>query len=68
MTPDSRLSQVDRAWMLRNAVRMASKKRRIPLWALVRDICSVGSHSAHEICREMGWNPEQPASWKIVEQ
>lgn len=70
MTTDSRLAKVDRKMILFNAVHMTSKyrKRCVPLWAIVRDICSVGSHSAHEICREMGWNPDQPASWKLVEQ
>lgn len=63
-----RLDMVDRKHMLWNAVRMARKPRRVPLWVIVRDVCSVGAHSAMDICEEMGWNPHQPAGWKIVEQ
>ena len=33
--------------------------RNVPLWVFVRDLCGVGSTSANEICRDLGWDPNQ---------
>ena len=54
----------ERETLLRTAIYYAGdhRKRNRPLWALVRDICCVGSTSAAEICAGMGWNPEANAS------
>lgn len=65
MTP--RLDEVPPIYLLRNAVHMTSRYRKtgVPLWAIVRDLCGVGSGSAQQICVEMGWNPHQPATHKL---
>lgn len=62
--PESpRLNAVNRYWMLRAAHTEASrtKLRNVPLWSFVGRICCVGSTSANQICRELGWNPDAPA-------
>jgi len=55
-----KIETIDRGWMIANAIGAMSRERRrgVPLWSLVRDICGVGSGSAHEICRELGWDPD----------
>lgn len=35
------------------------KYRRSPLWVFVKDLVQCGCTSAHEICRDFGWNPSQ---------
>lgn len=66
-----KLDSVDRKYLILNAIRMTSnyRKQQIPLWAIVRDLCSVGSTSAAEICQEIGMDPHSPASKpeKLVE-
>jgi hypothetical protein len=63
MSKTPRLDQVSREWMLRSAHNRARKSdlRGVPLWSFVGDICCVGSTSAGEICRELGWDPCAPA-------
>lgn len=63
-----KLIEVRKDWMLYSAIRSASltHKRGLPLWSIVGRICSVGSTSAHEICREMGWDPEAKATSDIT--
>lgn len=67
-----KLEDIDRKMMLLNAIRMTSKYRKsgVPVWVIVRDICSVGSTSAAGICEEIGIDPHSPAikPEKIVEQ
>ena len=55
-----KLEQISRGFMLRAAIGAMGRRQRQkhPLWGLVKIICGVGSTSAHEICRELGWNPE----------
>lgn len=62
-----RLDEVDRETMLRAAITKASHRvrRGRPLWALVRDICCVGSNSAGQICCELGWNPDADAARQL---
>lgn len=59
------LDRVHRDIMLRNAhaIFLFTGKRymRSTLWAFVSDITGVGSTSACEICKELGWNPHAPA-------
>lgn len=45
--------------MLRGAIAAMSRnrKRGVPLWSLVGDVCCVGSGSSQDICRELGWDP-----------
>lgn len=65
-----RLDQVSRAVMLSNARGEMCRQRRFrgsPLWSLVAHVCGVGSRSAVEICKEMGWNPHQNADAPIQE-
>lgn len=60
------LQRVDRKIMLENAHRLLSKKYgKRALWAMVSDICSVGSTSACQICNDLGWNPHQPSNQKL---
>lgn len=58
-----KLENIDREWMLRGAISMIprSEKKGIPLWSIVASICCVGSTSACEICRSIGWNPHARA-------
>lgn len=56
-----RLEKVDREAMLRAAVRMTRQRGR-SLWGVVGEVCGVGSTSAHEICRELGWEPSEEAT------
>jgi hypothetical protein len=58
------LEKVDRERMLRNAHAIAQPKRLrgIPLWSFVGDITSHGCGYSIRICRELGWDPDQPAS------
>jgi ribosomal protein S13 len=58
------LEKIDRAWLLRSALRiLAGTNFRIaPAWVAVMDLCGVGSTSAREICREQGLDPEKKLS------
>lgn len=59
----TRLERVSRETLILNAHRMAGRKfKGQPLWGFITGVCAVGSHSAVEICRELGWNPHQDAS------
>jgi hypothetical protein len=58
----ARLEAVPRDLMVRNALTYAIRgRRREPLWAVVADVCGVGSTSATQICVELGWDPHQEA-------
>lgn len=58
----ARLELCPRYILLCNALSNATRGRRTdPLWAVVRDLCGVGSTSATEICLELGWDPYQRA-------
>lgn len=57
---DEVLDRVSRETILLNAHRQLSKKfKRGPLWSFIVETCAVGSTSAMEICRELGWDPHQ---------
>jgi hypothetical protein len=57
-----RLDLVDRDLIVRKALTYSIRgRRREPLWSLVASICGVGSTSGTEICRELGWDPNQEA-------
>ena len=52
--------------MLTNAhALLRHKYRKTPLWALVVDVCGVGSTRGAQICREFGWNPDQDGSKRL---
>ena len=52
------LDAIDRRVMLLNAISVAAESKiNRPLWAVVRDVCGVGSTTATKICRELHWNP-----------
>jgi hypothetical protein len=54
---------VDRETILRGAHRYVGKRSRDgrePLWYFIEQVCAVGSTSAKNICRELGWNPDAP--------
>lgn len=57
------LDSVRRETMLRNAHSLWVKRynSRSPLWGFVAAVTGVGSTSACEICKELGWNPHAPA-------
>ncbi len=60
------LGRVCREIMLRNAHRLTRHKYRgIPVWAFVSDVCGVGSTSAMEICKEIGWGPESSGGKRL---
>lgn len=61
------LETVDRETMLRLAHIHADKeiKRDLPLYSFVMDACGVVSMVATEICKELGWNPDAPATNKL---
>lgn len=62
------LNRVSNETILLNAHRQLSRKYEgMPLWSFVSQTCAVGSHSAIEICRELGWNPEQDGA-KLLER
>lgn len=43
---------------IQNAWQLASKNvRNKPLWVFMRDLCGVGSTTAHALCKIHGWNP-----------
>lgn len=62
-----KLEDISRGFMLRAAIENMSHHRRraVPLWSLVRNLCGVGSGSAHAICRELGWNPDAAGTDEI---
>jgi len=56
-----RLEECSRAMMLSGAMYLSrTKYRSRDAWALVADICGVGSTSAVQICRELGIDPFKP--------
>ena len=67
--PSPRLEQVGCEWLLRSGIHMAKQGRYCyssdPLWSLVADLAGVGSTSATQICRELGWNPNQEAGKEL---
>lgn len=65
--PPKKLEDISRETLLRSAHWHAADrhKKGRPLWAFVRDVCSVGSTSAFDICREIGWNPDANASMTL---
>lgn len=59
-----KLEEISRGFILRSAIRLANGLRRNrdrTLWAIVAEICGVGSTSAQQLCREQGWNPHVTA-------
>lgn len=44
------------------AARNTRDAQRVPLWSFVGRICSVGSTSAHDLCRHANLNPGQTIS------
>lgn len=62
MSTERLLDLHDREQMLRQALHFAKPlHRRGPLWVFVRDFLRVGSTTAKNICRELGWDPDVPA-------
>src|SRR6185369_13549724 len=56
-----RIDEVRRDHIVRNAMRLCWKPyRRTVAWAMVSDICGVGSTYAVEICNEIGVDPHKP--------
>lgn len=48
--------------LIRNAIRIAKPKEQdCILWAFVAKLTGHGCTVATEICRNLGWNPNQPA-------
>jgi hypothetical protein len=69
LVPVQTLPRVSRETIIVNAHhRLRAKYRHVPLWSFVADICAVGSHSACDICRELGWNPHQGGGIKLTRQ
>ena len=62
-----RIDKVSRETMLRAAHRLTARqhKRGVCLWSWVGSICCVGSTSAHQICRDYGWNPNERAEKEL---
>jgi hypothetical protein len=57
------LDRVSRETIIINAHQQLRRKYRgQPLWAFIVETCAVGSHSACDICRELGWNPHQDSA------
>lgn len=62
----SRLEQVGCEWLLRSGLRYAVKgRRKEPLWSVVMSVAGVGSTSATQICKELGWDPNQEAGKEL---
>jgi hypothetical protein len=62
-----RIDEVSRETMLRAAHRLTARqhKRGVSLWSWVGSICCVGCTSAHQICRDYGWNPDERAEKEL---
>jgi hypothetical protein len=66
LMPVESLPRVSRETIILNAHLYLSKKYKgVPLWGFIADICAVGSHSACDICRELGWNPHQDGALRL---
>lgn len=67
LIPVAVLDRVSRETIILNAhMRLSKKYKGVPLWSFISDICAVGSHSACDICRELGWNPHQDGAVQLT--
>ena len=57
---------IDRVKVVIQNARLLLKRRygTQPLWVMVRDLCGLGSQSAVDLCRAVGFDPHQPCSAK----
>jgi ribosomal protein S13 len=57
-----RVDDIPRDDIIKSALRFlrATKRGKSPAWAVVRDLCGVGSTSAVQICEEIGIDPHKP--------